>query len=108
MRESDKPFVMYRRGPWNFTIVPRGIKGWVQFGVWMALLVPATIGFAIYAEANEGRPEFYIGLVLFVAATLVWSLAMIWWMRARAEVVDVEKLLRQHREAERNGRGRRP
>jgi hypothetical protein len=24
MRDEDKPFVMYRKGPMNFTIVPRG------------------------------------------------------------------------------------
>jgi len=104
MRDSDKPFVMYRRGPWNFTIVPRGTSGWVQFGIWMAMLVPLTIGFAIYAEAHEGQPVFYAALALYLVATLVWSIAMIRWMRARSEVVDVEKLLRLKREAERKKR----
>ena len=104
MRDQDKPFVMYRRGPWNFNIVPRGVSGWTQFGVWMALLAPPTIAFAVYAETREGRPEFWIALALYLAATLVWSLAGIWWMKARAEVIDVEAMLRQKREDERQKR----
>ncbi len=104
MRDEDKPFVLYRRGPMNFNIVPRGTKGWVQFGIWMALLAPPTIAFILYAEAYEGTPQFFVALGLFLFATLVWSLAGIWWMKARAEVVDVEALLKLKREAERKGR----
>lgn len=105
MRDEDKPFVMYRRGTLNFTIVPRGVKDWTQFAVWMALLVPMMIVFTIYAEAHEGTPPFYIALVLLVAATLVLSIAMILWMKARAEMVDVAELLRLKREEERKRRG---
>lgn len=104
MREQDKPFVMYRRGPWNFTIMPRGKAGWTQFGAWMAVFAVPTIAFAIYAERVEGRPEFWAALALYLAATLVWSLVSIRCMMARAEVIDVEKLLRQQREAERRAR----
>ena len=104
MREQDKPFVMYRRGPWNFTIMPRGKVGWTQFGAWMAVFAVPTITFAIYAERVEGRPEFWAALALYLAATLVWSLVSIRWMMARAEVIDVEKLLRQQRETERRAR----
>ena len=104
MREQDKPFVMYRRGPWNFTIMPRGKVGWTQFGAWMAVFAVPTIAFAIYAERVEGRPEFWAALALYLAATLVWSLVSIRWMMARAEVIDVEKLLRQQRETERRAR----
>jgi len=98
MRDSDKPFVLYRRGPWNFTIMPRGTAGWVQFAV-------PTAVFAIYAETVEGRPEFWGALGLYLVATLVWSITMIRWMRARSELVDVEQLLRLKRENERK-RGR--
>lgn len=101
MREEDKPFVLYRKGPYNFTIVPRGVKGWAQFGVWIALLVPPSIAFAVYAEANEGRPEFWVALAVYLVATLIWSLAAISWMRARAEVVDVAVMLKLKREQER-------
>lgn len=104
MREQQKPFVLYRRGPMNFSIVPRGVAGWAQFGVWMLLLVPITVWFVIHAEAHEGTPQLYIGLALFLGATAIWSLAMIWWMKARAEVVDLEELLKLKREADRKRR----
>ena len=104
MRDADKPFVMYRRGRFNFTIVPRGIAGWLQFAVWMALLVPLTGWFVVHAEATEGTPQFVTGLVLFLGAMLVWSVAMIWWMKARAEVVDLQEMLKLKREQERKSR----
>jgi hypothetical protein len=106
MRDEDKPFVMYRKGPMNFTIVPRGVRGWAQFGVWMALLVPLVVWFADYAEAHEGDPQFAIGMVLFFAGMLVWTLGGIWWMRARAEVVDLDAMLKLKREQDRKRRGR--
>jgi hypothetical protein len=104
MREQDKPFVMYRRGPWNFTIMPRGKAGWTQFAAWMAVYLVPTIAFAIYAERFDGTPKIWIALALFLAGTLVWSLASIRWMKARAEVVDVEALLKLKREDDRKGR----
>lgn len=106
MRDSEKPFVLYRRGPMNFHIVPRGIKGWVQFGIWMAMLAPPTIAFTFYAEAHEGTPQFWVGLALYLVATLIWAVAGIWWMKARAEVIDVEEMLRLKRKQQRQHRGR--
>ena len=104
MRDEDKPFVMYRRGPWNFTITPRGRSGWLQFAAWMVLLVPALIIFERYAAMLEGTPMFFVALGLFVLAMLIWSLAMIAWMKARAEVIDVTDVLRQKRENDRRPR----
>lgn len=104
MRDEDKPFVLYRRGPMNFSIVPRGVAGWVQSGIWMALLAPPTIAFVLWAEAHEGDPQFWVGLALYLVATLIWTLAGIRWMKARAEVVDIPTLLREKREAERKRR----
>jgi hypothetical protein len=77
----------------------------VQFGIWMALLAPPTIAFVRYTEAYRSGPEFVTALVLFLAFTLVWCLGGIWWMKARAEVVDVEAVLKLKREAERQQRG---
>jgi hypothetical protein len=98
MREEDKPFVMYRRGLMNFTIVPRGVAGWSQFAVWMALLAVLTTAFAIYSEAHKDSSEMTIALVLYIAAMLIWTLGGIWWMKARAEVVDMQELLKLKRE----------
>ncbi len=107
MRDEDKPFVLYRRGPGNFNIVPRGRKGWGLMGLWLILLVPVVAAFAIYAEGREGEPEFFVALGLFLAAMLVWTVAMVRWMKARSEVVDVGQMLEMKREAERKGRGNR-
>jgi hypothetical protein len=104
MREQDKPFVLYRRGPMNFHIVPRGAAGWMQFAIWTALFLGLSLAFSLYAERLKGRPQFWIALGAYLAATLVWTLAGIAWMKARAEVIDVDKILRQHREAERKAR----
>jgi hypothetical protein len=65
MRDEDKPFVIYRRGSLNFTIVPRGVKGWTQFAVWMVLLVPLLVWFTQYAETHESGLQFAIGMALF-------------------------------------------
>jgi len=104
MRDSDKPFVLYRRGPWNFIITPRGTAGWMQFGAWMAVFAVMTAAFAIYGESVEGRLEFGVALALYLAAVLVWSLASIRWMKARSEVVDVQEMLRLKHENERKRR----
>lgn len=106
MRDEDKPFVLYRRGPGNFNIVPRGRKGWALMGLWLALLLPLVVAFGIYAEAHEGQPEFFIALAVFLAAMLVWTIAMIRWMKARSEVVDVGRMLDLKRQQERKRRGR--
>lgn len=106
MRDEDKPFVLYRRGPGNFTIMPRGRKGWMLTVLWVALLMPVVAAFGAYAEGHEGEPAFFIALGLFLAAMLVWTLAMVRWMKARAEVVDVGQMLALKREAERKTKRR--
>jgi hypothetical protein len=106
MRDADKPFVMYRRSRFNFNIVPRGPRGWFQLGLWLALLAPTTIAFAVYAEAHEGKPAFYVALGVYMVALLIWSVALTFWAKARTEVVDVEEMLRLQRGTGRKGRGR--
>jgi hypothetical protein len=103
MREQDKLFVMYRRGPWNFTIAPRGKAGWTQFESRMVVFLVPTVVFAIYAESLNGRPEFWVAVALYLVWTLVWSRASIRWMKARAELIDVEELLKREQERSRRG-----
>jgi len=107
MRDEDKPFVMVRRGRWHFTIMPRGARGWTQFAVWMAAFAVPTIAFAVYGERVEGQPRFWVALALYLASVLVWSLASLRWMKARAEIIDVEDLMKLKRETERKRHGRR-
>jgi len=68
----------------------------------VVFLVP-TVVFAIYAESLNGRPEFWVAVALYLVWTLVWSRASIRWMKARAELVDVEELLKREQERSRRG-----
>ncbi len=106
MRDKGKPFVLYRRGPMNFTIVPRGVKGWLQFGVWLALLVPMILRFADQHARDDAGSQFYAALGVFLFGLLFWSIAMIWWMIARADVVDVPVRLRDKQRGARKRRRR--
>jgi hypothetical protein len=104
MRDADKPFVMYRRSAWNFTIMPRGRSGWTQFAAWMVVFALPTIAFAVYAERFEGTPHVWTALALYLAGVMVWSIASLRWMKARAEVIDVTDMLRQKRQNDRRPR----
>lgn len=104
MRDKDKPFVMYRRGPANFTIVPRGPLGWSQFAAWMALLAALSVWFADHAETNAKGAAFYEGLTLFVLGIIAWLIAGLWWMIARSEVIEVAELMRDRQLARRKRR----
>lgn len=101
MRDKERPFVMYRRGSGSFTIVPRGAAGWFQFAVWLALLGPLVVWFAEHAETDPDGADFYILVFLFCAGVLGWLIAGLWWMTARAKVVDVVVLKRDREMAER-------
>ena len=68
----------------------------------VVFLVP-TVVFAIYDESLNGRPEFWVAVALYLVWTLVWSRASIRWMKARAELIDVEELLKREQERSRRG-----
>ncbi|WP_066531404.1 hypothetical protein [Erythrobacter sp. CCH5-A1] len=101
MRDKEKPFVMYRRGSGSFTIVPRGIAGWSQFAVGLAVLGPLVVWFARHVEAKPAGADFYFGVFLFCAGVLAWLIAGLWWMIPRAKIVDVVTLKRDREMAER-------
>jgi hypothetical protein len=104
MRDRDKPFVMYRRGPANFTIVPRGALGWLQFVVWMALFGAQTMWFVGHVETHSKGAAFYDGLAVYAIGVIVWLVVGLWWMIARAEVVEVAELMRDRQMARRKQR----
>jgi len=101
VRDKNKPFVVFRRGPGSFTIVPRGAKGWTQFALWIALLFPLVIWFDNHTPPPNAGGTYYDGLALFVFGLVVWLVVGIWWMLARAEVVEVAELLRDRQLARR-------
>ncbi|MFM7378398.1 MAG: hypothetical protein ACKO1O_09785 [Erythrobacter sp.] len=106
MRDRVKPFVMYRRGPANFTIVPRGVLGWVQFAVWLALLGALVVWFAEHVHLNPDNANYLESVVLFAIGVFLWMVGGLWWMMARAEIVEVAELTRD-RQIERRKRRRR-
>lgn len=104
MRDEDKPFVVYQSGPWNFKIVPRGRRGWRLFGVGMVLQLAMTGLFVWFAVRNPEGPVHFAGLAVYLLALLASIIGSIRWMKARAEVVDVQALLQQKRDNERKRR----
>lgn len=100
MPRGDKPFVKYTRGAMGFLIVPQGIKGWVQFGLWIALLLPHVAWFEAHLRRPETASETGAAIFLFVMGLLAWMICGLWYMLAHAEVVDVV-LLKRERERQR-------
>lgn len=65
-------------------------------------------GLFVWFAANEqDRTLQYAGLALYVIAAMIWHIDGIRWMKARAEVVDLDELLKLKRDEERKRRGRR-
>lgn len=101
MRGGQKPFVMYQRGSLHFTILPRGLKGWLQFAIWMLLLGLLVLWFADHVSSPETAAEFESGLFLFLCGVIAWLVGGLWWMIAHSEVVDVVVLKREQQNARR-------
>lgn len=104
MRDQDKPFVLYRSGRGAFTIEPRGARGWRLMLAWIALSLPIMGGFALLSHMHPQGPAFLAALVIFMVTMAVWAIGGIMWMRARAEVVDTQALLKLKREQDRKTR----
>jgi uncharacterized membrane protein len=94
MGRKAKPFVLYLGGliPW---IVPRGLKGWAQFFVWLALLIPLVLWLDSHVLSVRDNPDFGTGLFLFFVGVAGWLIAGLWWMLAHAEVVFVVEIRRK-------------
>ena len=101
MRESVKPFVVCKRGPGSFTFRPRGAKGWLQTGVWVALLLPLGLWLANHTGPNARAGDFIPALLLFGIGVLTWLAAGVWWLFAHAEVNDLSVVLRDKQRSRR-------
>ena len=97
MRDEDKPFVCYRQGL-SIKIVPRGAAGWRAFGLWMSALIILLAAFLSAMAGFDDTRAQIAAIISFVVATLVWAVAMIRWMMARSEVVDLAELLELKRQ----------
>ena len=106
MRAEEQPFVCYKLG-WSIKIVPRGAAGWRALGIWLAALA-ALIGLFVATLATEpGKAGEIAAVVIFLALTTVWAVAMIRWMLARSEVIDLADLVELKRKRDRESSGRR-
>lgn len=104
MRDEDKPFVLTRYNRFLFNIAPRNLWGWLQMGVWMALLAPVVYVFHRYTDGLTDASRLRLASAAFFAASTAWLIAGVWWMKARAEVVDVARVRREQRMTERKRR----
>lgn len=106
MRDEDKPFVYYKTGS-GFKISPRNAAGWRAFVAWMLAFFCATGIFvwATVAADNAGwgdRKMLLLLTVPFLCVTAIWVFAMIRYMKARSEIVDMDSLIQLKREIDRN------
>jgi uncharacterized membrane protein len=101
MRDEDKPFIFYRTGKWSFKIAPRNAQGVRATFLWVLALIPITWLFmwAINGAQSDALNTLYI--LLYIAAIMLWSFAMMRWMKSRSEIVDFEELLQIKREQDR-------
>ncbi len=101
MPSQVRPFIVYEGGVLPYRIVPRGWKGWAQFSLWLALLTPLLVGFAKHSQTQHNGSDFGTGLFLFMMGVIVWLVAGLWWMLARAEVIRVVEIKRKKQYARR-------
>lgn len=106
MREEEKPFIYYKSGS-GVKISPRNAAGWRAFAVWMIAFFGAT-GVFVWAtivadNAGWGDSEILLFLTLpFLVVTAFWVFAMIRYMKARSEIVDVDSLLQLKNDLDRH------
>ncbi|MBJ7254862.1 MAG: hypothetical protein JHD25_08785 [Sphingomonadaceae bacterium] len=102
MRDEDKLFVYYKAGS-GVRISPRNAAGWRAFAVWMFAFFGATGIFVWVTVAADSAgwedSKMLLFLTLpFLLLTAVWVFAMLRYMKARSEIVDVDRLLQLKRE----------
>lgn len=109
MRDEDKPFICYKQG-WNIKIMPRNAAGWRAFGYWMAALLAPTMLLVIIAFRLDDSPKESIVLWATIPMLLLTggiAIAMIRWMKARSEIVDVDGLMEIKRTMDRQRKSNR-
>lgn len=94
MGDRDRPFVLYVGGMLGWHVVPRGIKGWTQFVIWLALLTPLVMWLGEHLAAQHKSGDYMAGLMLFVFGVMAWLIGGLWWMLSRAEVIQMVEVRR--------------
>lgn len=99
MADDDKMFTCVKSGI-NVKINPRNAAGWRALGLWMAGFF-AMLGLFLVSISRAHSGSVIGALtVLFLFGTAIWAIAMIRWMMARSEMIDVQELLKVKREVD--------
>jgi hypothetical protein len=86
--KRERPFVVYRRRHSGYSITPRGISGWFQVAVWLAIPVPVLMVFFDLAAFYGGGESLAGAVVLAIVLLALWVVAGYWWVHAHADIVD--------------------
>lgn len=106
MRDQDKPFICYKQG-WSIKIVPRNAQGWRWLGLWLAAYGLLLAGYLAVAAALTDDSAVTAAIVGFLAISGMWAFAMIRWMLARSEVLNLKELIELKRKRDRESNRRR-
>ena len=101
MRSQAKPFTLLEGGALPYLIVPRGLKGWSQFAIWVATVVPLVAWVSYHLKTVTDGSEIAAGLFLFGIGAAVWLFSGIWWALPRAELVRMVEVRRRQQYARR-------
>ncbi|MFM5953591.1 MAG: hypothetical protein ACKOPE_04720 [Novosphingobium sp.] len=100
MPEPEKPFICYK-SKWSMKITPRGRAGWIATGPWMLAMLALTGTFVWSMGGKPTGAEVAAYVAGYTLAMGFWAIAMIVWMKAHSEVVDMDELLELKRELDR-------
>jgi hypothetical protein len=109
MREEDKPFICYQQSKWMFQITPRNAAGWRAFGLWMVAAMAPALAFTPFAITLEDTPQEHLVLWATIPLLLIMGViifAMIRWMKARSQIIDVNAVAKLHAEQARQAKKR--
>jgi hypothetical protein len=109
MRSKDRPFVLYVGGMLGWHLVPRGMRGWTQLVIWLALLAPLVMWLSTHLAAGQSQGDNIAAVMLFAFGVAAWLVGGLWWMLSHAEIVEMVEVRRKKQYArwERERRHRR-
>jgi hypothetical protein len=90
MHEDDKMFVCYYRSWWHFDIWPRKFSGWIAMFLWCVPALGLFLGYDRLTESSISTGQKWGSGAGLLLTLLIWQLAMIRWMKARAKMIKVD------------------
>ncbi|MFM7403024.1 MAG: hypothetical protein ACKO1N_02780 [Erythrobacter sp.] len=93
--KGKKAFVKYVGGSLPVVIVPRGIKGWLQFAIWLALLAPVILWLEHHLDTPVKTAHSGEAIFLFCVGVVAWLILGLWWILAHSETVQMVEIKRQ-------------